>query len=170
LCLIVPVTEPSSSSLDLEVIRKKYEPELDKLSRDGVAKHHFVEYAPPSILLIRNQPGLQATLRNPEVFDKNTTSIYKRAARTFDLFLAPQLKDILAKIPDTAELSSIDFSVINDIAASNSNKSSEAIEFILPLKQARRFADAEITNQDLIDQSVIMVNGIRIALNLAQVE
>jgi len=30
--------------------------------------------------------------------------------------------------------------------------------------------DAEITNQDLINQSVVLVNGVRIALNLQTVE
>jgi hypothetical protein len=38
------------------------------------------------------------------------------------------------------------------------------------VKPLRQFADAEITNQDLINQSAVLVNGIRIALNLQQVE
>jgi hypothetical protein len=38
------------------------------------------------------------------------------------------------------------------------------------LKATRLFARADITNQDLINQSVVLVNGVRISLNLAQVE
>ena len=43
-----------------------------------------------------------------------------------------------------------------------------AIEFALPLKVLRQFLDADITNQQLLDQSIVLVNGVRIALNLQQ--
>jgi hypothetical protein len=33
-----------------------------------------------------------------------------------------------------------------------------------------QFVNADITNQQLLDQSVILVNGVRIALNLQLVE
>ena len=140
------------------------------MSREGAAKFHFVDYAPPSFIIVRDQAALQATLRNPEFFDKDASSIYRRAARSFDLFLAPQLKWIFHKIPDTPDLSALDFSIVNELTSARADKSSEAIEFIFPLKEARRFAAAEITNQDLIDRSIVLVNGVRIALNLAQVE
>lgn len=135
-----------------------------------MAKFHFVDYAPPGFVAFRGQVALQATLRNPEVFDRDATSIYKRAARTFDLFLAPHLRVILEKIPESPDFGAIDFSIIHDLISSKSDKSSEAVEFIFPLKAARQFAAADITNQDLINQSVVLVNGVRISLNLAQVE
>jgi len=47
---------------------------------------------------------------------------------------------------------------------------SEAIEFLLPVNLAQRFANSEITNQELIDKSQVLVNGVRIALNLQLVE
>jgi len=34
------------------------------------------------------------------------------------------------------------------------------------MKPLKQFADADITNQELINQSIAMVNGVRIALNL----
>jgi hypothetical protein len=34
----------------------------------------------------------------------------------------------------------------------------------------RSFVDDEITSQDLINQSIVLVNGVRIALNLQLVE
>jgi hypothetical protein len=46
----------------------------------------------------------------------------------------------------------------------------EAIEFICPRGRLKQFVNAEITNQQLLDQSVILVNGVRIALNLQLVE
>jgi hypothetical protein len=154
---------------EAESLQMKYQSQLEALGREGAASFHFVDYAPPSFVVFHNQLFLQLSLRNPESFDKDATSIYKRAARSFDLFLAPQLKPILDKIPGAAEIAGLDITIVNDLI-SNSTHSSEALEFICPLKTLRQLADAEITNQELINQSVILVNGVRIALNLQQVE
>lgn len=154
---------------DAERLETKYKSQLDALATTGQSTYHFVAYAAPSLAVFRNQIVLQLTLRNPNTFDKEATSIYKRAARSFDLFLAPQLKSILERIPDDAELGGLDITVLNDLTGT-AGHSSEAVEFVCPLKAIRRFADADITNQELISQSVVLVNGVRIALNLQQVE
>ena len=166
----VPAAAAAKVSINIDGLREKYKSELDSLSREGTAKFHFVDYAPPSFIMIRNQASLQATLRNPESFDKDSTSIYKRAARSFDLFLAPLLKWIISKIPQTEDFSALDIGIVNELTSARSEKSSEAIEFFLPLREARQFTAADITNQDLIDRSIVLVNGVRIALNLALVE
>lgn len=149
--------------------RPRDQSQLDALGKEGVASFHFVDYAPPSFVVFRNQFFLQLSLRNPQSFDRDATSIYKRAARSFDLFLGPQLKPILDKIPDSAEIGGLDITIVNDLTLTAAH-SSEALEFICPLKALRQFVAAEITNQELINQSVVLVNGVRIALNLQQVE
>jgi hypothetical protein len=166
----VPLPASHAGHAEIDALQKKYLSELERWHGEGMAKYHFVDYAPPGFIVFRDQLALQATLRNPDVFDKESTSIYKRAARTFDLFLAPQLRGILEKIPESPDFGAVDFSVVNDLISSKSAKTSEAIEFVFPLKAARQFAAADITNQDLINQSVVLVNGVRISLNLAQVE
>lgn len=160
---------PVRTRADAETLETKYRSQLDALAAAGLANYHFVQYAPPSIAVFRNQIVLQFTLRNPSTFDKEGTSIYKRAARSFDLFLAPQLRSILERIPDDAELGGVDITVLNDLTGT-AGHSSEAVEFVCPLKALRKFADADITNQELINQSVVLVNGVRISLNLQQVE
>jgi len=112
---------------------------------------------------------LQLTLRNTNHFSQNTTSIYKRAAQSFDLFLATRLKDILDKIPADASFEGFDITILNQFGT-DPKSSSEAIEFICPRSALRHFVDADITNQQLIDQSIVLVNGVRIALNLQLVE
>jgi hypothetical protein len=163
------VSRAAPTQADAEGLQKKYQSQLDALGKEGAASFHFVDYAPPSFVVFRNQFFLQLSLRNPQSFDKDATSIYKRAARSFDLFLGPQLKSILEKIPGSAEIGGLDITIVNDLT-SKSTHASEAIEFICPLKTLRQFAAAEITNQELINQSVVLVNGVRIALNLQQVE
>jgi len=164
-----PSATSTPAAFDLDALQKKYQPQLDALTSDGLAHHHFVNYASASIGVFHNQAYLQITLRNPTLYDRNSTSIYKRAAQSFDLFLAPQLKGILGKIPSDPEISGVDVTVLDEFSRS-APSSSEALEFISPLGPLRQFADAEITNQDLINQSVVLVNGVRIALSLEQVE
>jgi hypothetical protein len=67
------------------------------------------------------------------------------------------------------EFQAFDFSLLNKLGP-GPKASSEAIEFICPRAALSQFANAEITNQQLIDQSVVLVNGVRIALNLQLVE
>jgi hypothetical protein len=146
----------------------KYQAQLDTFAKEGASKFHFVDYAPPAFALFRKQIALQITLRNPKPFDPDSTSIYKRAARSFDLFLAPQLKGMLEKLPADLECDALDITVLNQLGPKIS--SSEALEFVFPLPLLRQFTDAEITNQELINRSIVMVNGVRVAINLQQVE
>jgi hypothetical protein len=159
----------TATQADADRLQAKHQLQLDALGKEGAEKLHLAEYAPPDFVIFRNQVFLQLTLRNPERFDKDASSIYKRAAQSFDLFLAPQLKALLAKAPADPEIAGLDLTVLNQLAA-KTQPSSEAIEFVCPLKALRQFADAEITSQDVINQSVVLVNGVRIALNLQQVE
>jgi hypothetical protein len=166
-----PVPDPALKAGDREALDKKYSTELEALDKEGLARFHFVDYAAPEFVTFHNQTYLQMTLRNPAVFDRGTSSIYKRAAQTFDLFLAPALKDLLAKVPTDPQIAGLDITVlVEGKSQPAAAPSSEAFEFLCPAQPARRFANAEITNQDLIDQSVVLVNGVRIALALQQVE
>ncbi len=120
-------------------------------------------------MVFRDRLALQVTLRNSIQFGPMKGSIYKRAAQSFDLFLAPQLKDLSDRISPDVEFQFFDFSVLNKLSP-GAKGSSEAIEFICPRSALKQFVNAEITNQQLLDQSVILVNGVRIALNLQLVE
>lgn len=175
-----PAREAAAAPADAERLQSKYQAQLDALAKDA-GKFHFVDYAPPSFTVFRSQIVLQLTLRNSLHFDVDKTSIYKRAAQSFDLFLAPLLKDLLDKVPPGDEYAALDITVVNQLSPSSnsasraphpssSRPSSEAVEFVCPLRLLRQFVDAGITNQQLIDQSIVLVNGVRIALSLQQVE
>ena len=162
---------PIATQADVDRLQSQYQAQLDALSKEGQAKFQFVDYDPPAFVIIGKQLALQMTLRNNLRFDIEKSSIYKRAAQTFDLFLAPKLKDILEKVPDDNAIAVYDFSVINPLTSGmNTKERSEAIEFILPATLARQFVNNEITNQALIDKGQVLVNGVRIALNLQLVE
>jgi hypothetical protein len=165
-----PVESPATvTNTDADYLQSQYQVQLDALAKLGQEKFHFVNYAPPSFVIYRSQVVLQLTLRNTIRFSQDSTSLYKRAAQSFDLFLAGQLKDILEKMPADAPFAGYDITILNQFGA-DAHPSSEAIEFICPRIALRRFVDADITNQQLIDQSIVLVNGVRIALNLQLVE
>ncbi len=168
---VKPEAPPASAltEADADALEQKYQAQLGLLNKEGVAKFHFVDYAPPTFALFHQQIFLQLTLRNTNTFNAENTSIYRRAARTFDLFLAPQLKPILERLSKELKITGVDITVINDLQSA-SGKASEAVEYACPIQTLRHFANADITNQDLINQCYVLVNGVRIALNLQQVE
>ena len=164
-----PLGLPRSAPADADRLNDKYQAQLASLAKLGAAKFHFVDYAPPTFMVFRDQIALQMTLRNSLQFGPAKGSIYKRAAQSFDLFLAPQMKDLSDRISPDVEFQFLDFSVLNKLSPGPKG-TSEAIEFICPRAAVKQFVNAEITNQQLLDQSIILVNGVRIALNLQLVE
>jgi hypothetical protein len=164
-----PPALPPSAPADADRLNEKYQAQLTSLAKLGAARFHFVDYAPPTFMLFHDQIALQMTLRNSLQFGPAKGSIYKRAAQSFDLFLAPQMKDLTDRISPDVEFQFLDFSVLNRLSPGPKG-TSEAIEFICPRAAVKQFVNAEITNQQLLDQSIILVNGVRIALNLQLVE
>lgn len=164
-----PPVLPSSVPADADHLNEKYQTQLASLARLGATKFHFVDYAPPTFMVFRDRIALQMTLRNSLQFGPGRGSIYKRAAQSFDLFLAPLMKDLSDRVSPDVEFQFFDFSVLNKLSPGPKG-TSEAIEFICPRAAVKQFVNAEITNQQLLDQSVILVNGVRIALNLQLVE
>jgi hypothetical protein len=113
-----------------------------------------------------DQKLLHFTMQNTLSFEKGESSIYKRAAQSFDLFLAPELKGISKNLPTDASLDALHFSVLNNVGA----EKSETIEYICPMDSMRAFVENKITSQDLINKSMVLVNGVRIGLTLQLVE
>jgi hypothetical protein len=164
-----PHVTAAPAQADVDRLQDQFRANLDELAKNGAAKFHLVDYAPPSFAIFHDQIILQITIRNPAHFDLEKSSLYRRAAKSFDLFLAPEMKDLLEKVPEDAEFQAFDFTVLNHISQ-EPDSASEAIEYILPRKGVRQFADAEITNQQLLDQGIVLVNAVRIGLNLQLVE
>jgi hypothetical protein len=159
----------AATQKDADRLQSQFQAQLDTLASIGKANWSFVDYAPPSFAVYQNELILQLTLRNTLQFSPDSSSIYKRAAQSFDLFLARELKNILEKVPPDANFHAYDVTVLNQLGP-DPGGSSEAVEYISPREAVRQFVNAQITGQQLIDQSVVLVNGVRIALNLPLVE
>jgi hypothetical protein len=164
-------SRPAATAADAEKLQAQYQSQLAALSKAGLVKLNFVDYDPPTFVVVSKRMVLQMTLKNSTRFDPEKMNIYKRAAQTFDLFVAPKMKDVLDLLPNDLPIDYYDFSVVNPLTTTTLGKErSEAIEFLLPRDLAQKFANSEITNQELIDKGQVLVNGVRIALNLQLVE
>jgi hypothetical protein len=167
------VAEPAIHAADLAAadadaagMQRKLQAEVSSI-RDGSGVPAAQEdNVLPSLETKGERKMLHFTMQNTLSFERNQTSIYKRAAQSFDLFLAPELKDISKRVPTDAAVDALHFSVLNRVGADKS----ETIEFICPIDSMRSFVEDKITTQELIDKSTVLVNGVRIGLNLQMVE
>jgi hypothetical protein len=153
---------------EVDELQAKHQSALNDYAAFVATTMHEASSPPPSLAPFRNSLYLQLTLRNPQVFDGEKTSLYKRAGLSFDTFLAPRLADLVSRVPAISNLKGLDITIL--VSVSPGGPPSEAVEFICPLPALRSFASYEISNQDLIEQSLVIVNGVRISLNLQQVE
>ena len=159
---------PPLTPAEIDQLQAKFESALGDFGKHVDTVMHQASSSPPDLALFRNALYLQLTVRNPEIFEKDKTSLYKRAALSFDTFLAPHLGDLVSGLPAIPNLAGLDITVL--VKATGAGSASEAVEFACPLPVLRSFSAFEITNQELIDESVVIVNGVRISLHLQQVE
>jgi hypothetical protein len=124
--------------------------------------------AAPKLEQAGDQLVMHFNLQSPLTFNGANSSIYKRAAQSFDLFLAPGLRALMKTLPSDTKYDAFEFSIVTQVA--NAVTPSETIDFICPISSTRSFLDNKITSQDLINQSTVLVNGMRIGLDLAKVE
>jgi len=163
-----PVSRSLPTPANAMRLQAQFQAQLNAMVQEDGAKLHLAPSAPPSFEIYGDRTVLHLTMRNTLSFESSTSSIYKRAAQSLDLFLAPELKDLLKTLPANAEYDALDFSVLNRLGAEKAP--SETVDYVCPLSSIRSFVEDKITSQDLINQSVVLVNGVRIALNLQLVE
>ena len=151
--------------VDAAAVQKKLQGEVNAIRNgDGVAERSVAAPA-PSLETSGDEKVLHFTMQNTLSFERQT-SIYKRAAQSFDLFLAPELKGISKTVPEDASVNALRFSVLNQLGTGKE----ETIEYICPMDSMRSFVENKITTQDLINKSTVLVNGVRIGLDLQLVE
>jgi hypothetical protein len=161
----VRFSESSSTDYDAAEMQRKLQTEVSTIRSGDEAESAPAEAISPALENSGNQHMLHFTMQNSLSFERGQ-SIYKRAAQSFDLFLAPELKMISKRVPADALVDSLHFSVLNRLEAGKS----ETIEYICPMDSMRTFVENKITTQELINKSIVLVNGVRIGLDLQLVE
>jgi hypothetical protein len=157
--------DTSAQDMDAAAVQRKLQAEVSTIRGSEAIPERDAETPAPSLETSGDQKVLHFTLQNTLSFERQT-SIYKRAAQSFDLFLAPELKGISKTVPADAQVDALHFSVLNHLGA----EKDETIEYICPMDSMRSFVEDKITTQDLINKSTVLVNGVRIGLDLQLVE
>jgi hypothetical protein len=169
--------EPTKSYVDAvpgksepaPVVEARFEPSTALGAGDTrISNSHLGRNDAPLLEQSGDQVVLHVSLQNSLSFNGADSSIYRRAAQSFDLFLAPGLRELMKTLPADAKYDALKFSVVNRV--SNGLTPSETIDYICPVQSTRSFLDNKITSQDLINQSMVLVNGVRIGLNLQTAE
>jgi hypothetical protein len=164
----ITMTQTPATFADAMRLQKEFQAELDAIAKGDGAVLHLAEGNAPLFEIAGDRTLLHFTLRNTLSFDRGATSIYKRAAQSFDLFLAPELRGFSRRLQANQGYDAIEFSVLS--RSGSEQTSDETIDYICPLVPLHDFVANKITSQDLINQSVVLVNGVRIGLNLQLVE
>jgi hypothetical protein len=166
----LPPAARDTSPEALKNVHQSYQATLDRMVQELESQAHFVSYAPPSFIPFHAALYLQLSVTTtlPETA---AGSQYRLAALAFDQHIAHLIRPALAYLKDRDDFDGIDFSTSLRLAGDQSSQGSPvAVEFIFPLKLLRAYADFDVTGQQLIDGSFVLINGERVTLSLQVAE
>lgn len=167
-------TEPArdTSPETVRALQKSYQPVLDHMVQELESQAHFVRYAPPAFIPFRK--GLYLEMSVTTLLSASAAgSQYRLAANAFDQHIAHLIRPALASFRDRTDFDGIDFSTTVRPGAQSgagAEAGAVAVEFIIPFRLLNSYADFDSTGQQLIDGSIVLVNGERVSLNLQEAE
>jgi hypothetical protein len=150
----------------LEQLETQYGDTARKLLTDLNAQAHFVDYAPPSFIAFRDGAYLQLNLTT-SLEQPAGSSQYRIAALAFDTHISHLLRPVSKYFHDNPQFEGIDFSTTVHQSA---QPSTESAEFVVPLAALVCYEKYDCTGQELINRSVVLINGERVALDLQKAE
>jgi hypothetical protein len=149
----------------LAVLQRQNQEAIDRMAAGLDPEAHFLPYAPPTFVGFRQGTYLQLSFRI-SLDGPATASRYKLAALAFDEHVAHLIRPMLNYFSPEVEFDGIDFSNTIHVADSKS----VAVEFFLPYRVMRCFANYDCTGQQLLDSGTVVINGERAALDLQVAE
>ncbi len=156
---------PDLSAARLAKLQGVYENVVQRLSVDLKEQAHFVDYAPPAFIAFRDGAYLQLSM-NTEM-DQPAGSRYRAAALAFDDHISHLLRLSVKYFRDNPHFEGIDFSTT---VHPPSPASPESVEFVVPFAALACYEKYDCTGQELINRSVVLINGERVALDLQRAE
>ena len=130
------------------------------------AQAHFVQYAPPAFIAFHNGAYLQLNMTT-ELEQPAGSSQYRIAALAFDRHISHLLRPVSKYFHDDPQFDGIDFSTT---ARQKGQSGGESVEFVVPFAALDCYQKYDCTGQDLINRSIVLINGERVSLDLQQAE
>lgn len=157
---------PDLSPVRMEKLQTTYEGVIQKLTVDLNTQAHFVPYAPPAFIAFRDGAYLQLNM-NTELDQPASSSRYRIAALAFDSHIAHLLRPVSRYFHDNPQFEGIDFSTT---AHQADQANPVSVEFIVPFLALSCYEKYDCTGQELINRSVVLINGERVTLDLQRAE
>jgi hypothetical protein len=169
--LLTRVRQHAAAAHDVSPVRltkleTQYGDVAQKLVADLNAQAHFVEYAPPAFIAFRDGAYLQLNLTTG-LEQPAGSSQYRIAALAFDTHISHLLRPVSRYFHDNPQFEGIDFSTTVHQSA---QPRSESVEFVVPLAALVCYEKYDCTGQELINRSIVLINGERVELDLQKAE
>jgi hypothetical protein len=131
-----------------------------------LAEARFVDYAPPSFIAFHDGAYLQLNLTS-ELASPAGSSQYRIAALAFDTHISHLLRPVAKYFQDNPQFNGIDFSTTIHQSV---EPRSESVEFVVPFSVLSCYVKYDCTGQELINRSIVLINGERVSLDLERSE
>ncbi|HSM87350.1 MAG TPA: hypothetical protein VLT16_14430 [Candidatus Limnocylindrales bacterium] len=154
------------SPLRMEKLQTRYDATLQRLAADLKPQAHFVDYAPPAFIAFHNGAYLQLNV-NTDLEPMAGASQYRVAALAFDSHISHLLRPVAKYFQDDPQFEGVDFSAT---VHQPSQAGGQSVEFVVPFAALECYAKYDCTGQELINRSVILINGERVSLDLQRAE
>lgn len=160
----VSAAERDLSQDALQRKQTSYQGLLDRMVKEQDASAHFVSYAPPALIAFRKALYLQLSVTTT-LAGSEGGSQYRLAALAFDQHISHLIRPLLAYFKDDCDFDGILFS-----STVKTPSVTQSVEFFFTLAELRRYEQYDITGQQLINSSFVLINGERIGLDLQSAE
>jgi len=157
---------PDLSPARLDKLRVTYDPTLQRLVPELKAQAHFVDYAPPSFIAFHNGAYLQLSM-NTDLEQPVGSSQYRIAAMAFESHISHVLRPVTKYFHDNPQFDGVDFSTT---VHQPGQSGSQSVEFVVPFATLLCYEKYDCTGQELINRSMVLINGERVALDLQRAE
>lgn len=161
--------EKDTSPARLLNLQHAFQEKIDALKKALDPQAHFVAYAPPAFIAFHGGVYLQMSV-DTQLDPAAGPSQYKIAALAFDQHISHLLRPAAKYFPEKdggPQFEGIDFSATVHQPV---KPESMSVEFVFPMNDLRCYVKYDCTGQELINHSIVLVNGERVALDLQKAE
>jgi hypothetical protein len=154
------------SPVELEKLQTAHDATLHKLVNDLKGPAHLVDYAPPAFIAFHDGAYLQLSM-NTDLEQPAGASQYRIAALAFDTHISHLLRPVSKYFHDGARFEGVDFSTTVHQTA---QPASLSVEYVVPFSALVCYEKYDCTGQELINRSIVLINGERVSLDLQRAE
>ena len=157
---------PDLSPLRMEKLQTRYGDNVQRMATELKAQAHFVSYALPAFIAFHDGAYLQLSV-STDLEQPAGASQYHIAALAFDTHISHLLRAVNRYFHDSPQFDGIDFSTTVHQSA---QPASESVEFVVPFAVLNCYEKYDCTGQELINRSIVLINGERVTLDLEKAE